>query len=370
MKTFILFFGFLLYAGISGAQSVETDALVKKLMDTAHVTGLCLGMIKNNQVVFVKAYGYKNKPKGLLNDTSTCFYGASLSKAVFAYLALQLVDEGKLDLDKPLYQYLPKPLPDYEQFKDLAGDERWKLITGRMCLDHTTGFPNLRQFNNNKLEIVFKPGTRYAYSGEGINLLQFAVEIITGKPLEELATTHIFKPFGMTRTSYIWQSRFESDFANGHIAKEDTLAKRRRGRANAAGSMETTIADYTRFMAAVMQGKGLSKKMRAEMLRPQIAINSRFQFPTFIPDTADNHGLAYGLGWGLLPTPNGQAFFKEGHDDGWVHFSMGLPAKKEAYVVMCNASSGESIFKELFEKLSGITIPWYWEHYTPYNAMN
>ena len=352
--------------------ATDIDGIVKKLMDTAGVNGLSIGIINNNKPVYVKAYGYKNRLQQLLNDTTTCFYAASLSKSLFAYIVMQLADKGLIDLDKPLYTYLPKPLPEYEDYKDLAGDERWKLITARDCLNHTTGFPNWRQFNphdNNKLEIFFTPGSRYAYSGEGIYLLQLVVETVTKKNLEKLAQENIFKPFAMKRTSYLWQPSFNSDYALGHDMNGDTLPKHKRKTANAAGSMETTAADYTRFMAAVMRGKRLSSKTWHQMLSPQIAINSKRQFPSLNNDTtADNRKiqLSYGLGWGLFTTPYGRAFFKEGHDDGWVNYVIGFPDKKIALVIMCNDSNGESIFKELVEKLTGVTIPWYWEGYTPY----
>jgi CubicO group peptidase (beta-lactamase class C family) len=350
------------------------DSIARKLMDTAGVNGLELGIINNNNISYVKSYGFKNRSKRTLNDTSTCFYAASLSKALFADIVMQLVDEGKIDLDKPLYLYLPRPLPEYENYKDLAGDDRWKLITARNCLDHTTGFPNWRYFNphdNKKLEIFFTPGTRYAYSGEGIYLLQLVVEVITGRHLEDIAQEKVFKPFGMKWTSYLWQPAFELDYANGHDMNGDTLAKNRRKKENAAGSMETTVADYTRFMAAVMQGKRLSAKSKKEMLSPQIAIVSKRQFPSLDTATsAENKkiGLSYGLGWGLFTSRYGKAFFKEGHDDGWVNYVIGFPDKKIALVILCNDANGESIFKELVEKIMDITIPWYWEGYTPYRA--
>ena len=348
------------------------DQIVKKLMDTADVAGLQLGIINDNKSVYLHSYGYKNKALGQLNDTSTCFYAASLAKPVFAYIVMQLVDEGIIDLDKPLYQYLPKPLPEYDNYKDLAGDDRWKLITACMCLDHTTGFPNWRELNphgNKKLEIFYTPGTRFAYSGEGICLLQFVVETITNKPLEVLARERVFKPLGMTRTDYVWQPAFENDYAVGHDMKGDTLHKRRRSKANAAGSMETTIADYTRFMAAIMQGEGISAKAKNEMLSPQIVINSKRQFPSLNTSTTNANkkiNLSYGLGWGLFTSAYGNAFFKEGHDDGWEHYVIGFPDEKIALVIMSNSSRGESIFKELVEKITGVTIPWYWEGYTPY----
>jgi len=345
------------------------DSLVKKLMNTGQVTGLELAIIDHNGIVYLNSYGYKNKAKQELNDTATCFYAASLAKSLFAFMVMQLVDEGKIDLDKPLYEYLPKPISEYENYKELAGDDQWKLITARNCLDHTTGFPNWRQLNphgNNKLEIFFKPGGRFAYSGEGIYLLQMVIETITGQTLEVLAREKTFQPFGMYRTSFLWQPAFETDYAVGHDRKEDTLHKRRSGSANAAGSMETTIADYVRFLLAVMQGKEISQKLWQEMFSPQIRINSKAQFPSLRTDTTNKNNniqLSYGLGWGLFNTPYGRAFFKEGHDDGWGHYAIGIPEKQFAVLIMSNSSNGESIFTKLVEKITGVTIPWKWEGY-------
>lgn len=357
----------------STISTAQIDALVKKLMDTAEVTGLCLGIINDNKPVYVKTYGFKNKEKGELIDTATNFYAASFSKSLFAFIVMHLVQEGSIDLDKPLYQYLPKPIPEYGNYKDLAGDDRWKLITARHCLSHTTGFPNWRQFNprdNRKLEIFFTPGERYAYSGEGLVLLQLVVETITKKTVEELAREKVFIPFNMTRTSYTWQPHFEVNYALGYNERGAALRKNKRTSANAAGSMETTIADYTRFISAVMEGKGLTAKSKKEMLRPQIQIFSKRQFPSLNSDTTSENKkiqLSYGLGWGLLNSPYGRAFFKEGHDDGWEHYNINFMDKKISIVLMTNSSNGESIFKEMLEKVIGDTYtPWQWEQYTPY----
>lgn len=159
------------------------NAIVKELMDKGDVVGLQIGIINDNKPVYVKSYGYKNKARGQMNDNGSSFYAASLAKPLFGYIVMQLVDEKVIDLDKPVYKYLPKPLPKYDNYKDLVGDDRWKLITPRMCLAHTTGFPNWREENDNKkLNIMFTPGTRYSYSGEGINLLQLVVETVTKTP--------------------------------------------------------------------------------------------------------------------------------------------------------------------------------------------
>ena len=353
--------------------SPQIDSLTQKLMVNAGVTGLCVGIINDNRVSYVKSYGYKNKSTNQSNDTATCFYAASLSKPVFAYLVMQLVDKGIIGLDTPLYKYLPKPLPEYQNYKDLSGDERWKLITARHCLSHTTGFPNWRQLNpkgTKKLEVFFTPGTRYAYSGEGLYLLQFVIETITNQKLEDLTEKKIFKPFGMTRTGFVWQNSFETNYASGHNHDEDSFSVTKRTEANAAGSMETTIADYTRFMASFMQGKGLSNLSKQAMLSPQISIFTKHQFPSLNNDTTSENKsiqLSYGLGWGLFKSAYGRAFFKEGHsDDGWQHYSVGFPDKKYAIIIMTNSLNGESIFKEYVEKMTGATIPWEWEGYNPY----
>ena len=351
------------------------DSIISRLMDAGEVTGLCAGIVNNNKVVYVKSYGFKNKSLQTKNDTATSFYAASLAKPLFAYLVMQLADEGKINLDTPLYKYLPKSLPEYDNYKDLAGDDRWKLITARNCLDHTTGFPNWRSINSNdnqKLEIFFTPGKRYAYSGEGLYLLQKVVETITGRQLEELAQEKIFKPFGMYQTSFLWQPAFENDYAVGHSMSEDTFPKYRNNEANAAGSMETTIGDYTRFITDVLEGKRLSEKGRREMFLPQIMIYSKHQFPSLDTTTTDenkNIQLSYGLGWGLFQSAYGKAFFKEGHGQGYQHYTIGFPDKKMAVVIMTNSDNGESIFKELTEKITGVVIPWEWEGYFPYRPV-
>lgn len=354
----------------------DIDKLITRLMKEAGVTGLNLGIINENKVMYVKSYGWKDKAKAELIDTSTIFYAASFSKAVFGYLVMQLVDEGKIDLDKPIHQYLDKPIPDYVDYKDLAGDDRWKLITARHCLSHTTGFPNWRFLNpkgNRKLEFFFAPGARYAYSGEGLVLLQLAIENATGRKLEDMMQEKVFKPIGMTRTSYVWHPVFDNNYATGYDGDENPVLIKKRNNANAAGSMVTTIADYCRFISAVMQGKGLTKKSKEEMIKSQVRINSVGQFPSLRTDTTsvnDNIQLSYGLGWGVLMSPYGQAFFKEGHDDGWEHYNINFSDKKTAIIIMTNSSNGESIFKEALEKIIGDTFtPWKWENYRPYRRV-
>ena len=357
----------------SAISSDEIESVVTRLMSAARVTGIAVAIINDSKIAYVKSFGFRNKEEQKPLIEQTIMYGASFTKAVFAYFVMQLVEEGVIDLDKPVYKYLEKPLPEYDKYKDLAGDDRYKLITARMLLSHTSGFPNWRWFNKDeKLDIKFTPGTKYSYSGEGINLLQFIIEIITKKEVGQMIEERIFKPFGMTRTNMIWEERFEDNYAIGYDEKEKPLGHKKRTSARAAGSMDTTISDYAKFMQAVIEGRGIKPQTKAMMLAPQIQIFSKHQFPTPSTETTDENRkiqLSYGLGWGLIHTPHGKAYFKEGHDDGWQNYGICFPDKKIAVVLMANSSNAESIFKELLDVLiKDVYTPWKWENYIPYNA--
>lgn len=362
----------------------EIDRKVAALMIGAKVEGLNLAILNNNRVAYIKSYGFRNKAQNALLDTATIVYGASLSKAVFGYLVMKLVEEKVLDLDKPLYQYLKKPIPEYEYFSDLKEDNRWKLITARMCLSHTTGLPNVRWFDprevNPKLDtlgvmkIYFQPGTKYAYSGEGFKLLQLVIEEITGKNIEVLAQEKIFRPFNMYRTGYTWHESFgDANVAVGHLNNGYIDQKKKRTVPVSGGSMVTTIADYARFIENVMQQKGMSEQMFALMFTPQIAIHSKIQFPPITTETTTENDaihLSYGLGWGLMNCEKyGKAFFKEGNGESWRNYNINFPEKGIAIIILTNSENGESVFEELINTSIGETcIPWKWQGYIPYRA--
>ena len=157
------------------------DAEIQRLMTAARVPGVQLALIQDGKVTYSHAYGYANVDKQQALRTDTIMYAASLTKAVFAYTVMQLVDEGVLTLDAPLPTLLKKSLPDYPKFADLKDDPRWQLLTPRMLLSHTSGLINWRYINeNNKLDFKYPPGSRYVYSGEGLNILQIVVEERTG----------------------------------------------------------------------------------------------------------------------------------------------------------------------------------------------
>lgn len=149
--------------------SVERiDDVATRMMTEAKVQGLAVAVINEGNVSFVRSWGRRNVEKNLPLETDTIMYGASLTKFAFAYMVMQLVDEGKLDLDRSVGNYLARPLPDYPFYAALSGDERWRRFTPRILLSHTSGLANFAFLEpDEKMRIHFDPGTRYAYSGEG-----------------------------------------------------------------------------------------------------------------------------------------------------------------------------------------------------------
>jgi CubicO group peptidase (beta-lactamase class C family) len=354
--------------------AAEIDATVTRLMRGAEVTGVGIAIFNNNRIVYLKAYGVRDKEKNLPLTPDSVMTSASLSKSAFASMVVQLVEESVLDWDKPVYQYLPKPLPEYPFYRDLASDPRCKQITLRMLLDHTSGFPNWRSFNDDhKLNFNFTPGSRFAYSGEGILLAQLVVETVTKKPINDVMRQHLFVPDDMTRTSMVWESRFESDYANGYDEYGRSLGPERRTTADAAGSMQTTLRDYANFLQAFLQGRNMKTATREQMLSPQIEILSKHEFPSLATETTTENQsirLGYGLGWGLYWTPYGRAFFKEGHDEGWRHYAVCFDKPGSGILIMTNSSNGEGIYKEPLETLLKNTYtPIEWEQFTPYNQL-
>lgn len=344
----------------------QIDTVVTSFMGAAHVTGAGIAIFNDGRVAYLKTYGVRNKEKHLALTPDSVMTAASLTKPAFATLVMQFVHEGIIDLDKPVYEYLSKPLPEYPSYEDLANDPRYKQITMRMLLDHTSGFPNWRRFTDDKkLRIYFSPGSRFAYSGEGIALAQMVVETITGKHVNELMNERIFQPLGMTRTSMVSEERFGNDHANGYDEQGNAPGPERRERGNAAGSMQTTLRDYARFVQAVLSGTILYTRERGYMLSPQIRIESKHEFPSLSTETTrENRAihLSYGLGWGLYWTPYGKAFFKEGHDEGWRHCVVCFDGLKAGMLIMTNSSNGEDIYSGLLEKILLDTFtPLQWE---------
>ena len=360
--------------------SNELDKKISDLMKAGSVSGMAVSVFNEGKPVYHKVFGYKNAGTKEPLQTNTNFYGASLSKVVFSVLVMKLVEEKIIDLDTPLQNYLSKPVYEYgkgsswnQDYTSLKDETLYKKITARHCLSHSSGFPNWRWDEpDQKLHVHFEPGSYYSYSGEGLCYLQFVIEKATGKLLNELMKEKLFGPLGMKYSSYTWQPEFEANYCLGHDKTQNPYPKDKDNAPRAASTLETTPDDYSKFTAAVIQKKILKPSTYDILFKQQLRLRTKFQMgPESWKDTSaeyDNIRLGYALGWGRLQTPFGFGVFKEGHGDGFQHYSILFPEKKMGITILTNSDNGESIFKALLEfAIKDVYTPWKWQRYTPYD---
>jgi len=356
------------------------DAEVSTILARTHANGMAVAVIDHGKVGYVNAYGIRNA-KGDPLTTDTVMYGASLTKAVFAYIVMQLVDQGKLKLDTPLKDDLDNPLPSYGPdpvfpdkygpYKDLAGDPRWEKITPRMCLTHSTGFSNFWFIEpDQKLHIHFDPGMHFSYSGEGMILLQLVIEHGRkaqglGLDVGDLAKTD-FDRLGMTRTSLVWFPGTDPNVAEGWNDQGQPQPHEKRSKVRVAGSMNTTISDLSKFAAALVSGDGLSPASRAEMTKPSLHITTAGLFPLFQPDlplSQQRKDLASGLGVTVFDGPQGHGFFKGGHDGQTANTLMCVEASQRCVLILSSDVRSEAGYVELVRFILGdIGEPYDWEY--------
>ncbi|NQX97555.1 MAG: beta-lactamase family protein [Flavobacteriales bacterium] len=307
----------------------ELDDFLQTQMDSLSIPGLSFAYLSDNKLVYSKNFGITNTETKKPVTDSTLFDAASISKTVFSFFTLQMVDKGLLNLETPLYKYLKNP--------DIAHDERYKKITARMALSHTTGFPNWRYLGNNgydpngKLRIEFEPGTQYQYSGEGFQYLAQVIAHILDTDLNGLQETikrELFSPLGMTQNSFVWNEYLEKHRADGHIDGSPNpgwSSSSKNPDFNSAASLQTNAVTYGKFLSALMSEKLLSKNNYKEMLKVQ---SSR-------PATTNRPDVNYGLGIIVDSTTYGtnyahsgdngsatsQFLFNKEHKSGYVFFT-------------------------------------------------
>lgn len=354
------------------------DAAVAQLMRDTGARGIAVAVVDDGRVAYVQAYGDRNAAGDPLTP-DTVMYGASLTKTVFAYATLQLVDQGAVDLDRPISAILPDLPSMYDEhiadfwsdWRGLADDARWRAITPRHSLTHSAGFANFYWDEpDGKIRIHFDPGTRYAYSGDGLMMLQFMLEEGLGRDVGRDLQTGVFDQLGMTNTSLKWRPAFASNLADGWTAEGAVEPHDERSKVRAAGSMDTTITDMGRFTAALIRGDGLSAASRSEMVRPQLPIVTATQFRTIqppLPPERRRADLSAGLGVVTFTGPQGPGFFKGGHNDSTGNTLVCLEHGRRCVVILSNDVRSEKGFGALVSLVLGETgVPYDWEYgFTP-----
>jgi CubicO group peptidase (beta-lactamase class C family) len=319
--------------GVLTAYDAQSPRVIDNFIETYQqyyrIPGVSLAVIKDGKVVYHKVYGVKNSiTREPVND-STLFEAASITKPVFAYAVQRLAERGIIDLDKPLYQYLP--------FKDIDYDERYKLITARHVITHRTGFPNWRE---GKLVIKFAPGTEFGYSGEGFQYLQAVVKEITGKSTEQTLKEEVLDPLDMHHTFFANNERLTRLVATGHfdnIPSSDPPPQY----PGMAFSMHTEALEFTHFMLQLLNQKGLSPATYTNML------SERSPYPLEPGEAARKYKVYMGESLEVRESPFGQVF---GHGGNNGDFRCQFEVYKDtrmAYVIFTNASTAYPLIEKV-----------------------
>ena len=312
----------------TGSIISELEILAPQLLEKGRVPGLQIALIRNGEIVWSKGFGVMSLESREPVTSETIFEAASLTKPFFAYAVMILVDEGVLDLDTPIIEYLPA-----EEIEKMLGHpldtegfrlDWFKTITARHVLSHSAGMPHGE--GGPTYPLFSEPGTEYKYSASGYFYLQKAVEHLKGQKLDSIMKEYVLDPLGMKHSSMVWQEPYEKTMANGHDAYGAPQAFRKRSEANAAASLYTTAHDYALFVCAVMRGDRLEETTAREMLSPMIDVDKEM-------------GLTWSLGFSLQTDANGTAFWQWGDYGIFRNYFFGFTCRFDEFVICPDALS-------------------------------
>jgi len=299
---------------------------IEKVMNKANIPGLSLVVLKKNKMNIFNL-GLSNNRSNKKITNKTVYLSASLSKPVFSFGVLKLVEDGRLDLDKPLVTYMDVNKIDGR----LKKDKRYKKITARMVLSHTSGLQN-----DGSNEILFDPGQKFLYSGDAFIYLQHVIEHITKMSINDYMLDKVFRPFGMDNSKFIYQTEYNNRVItpHDHLGKVMVWGKdvnplpSKIQNAYVAGSLFSTAEDYGKFLV----GLSKNKFVREHMVKEQIDINK---------------DIYWGLGVGGERVGKDRLIWHWGDNLYFRHFVLFDPINGNGFVLYTNSYNGLSIIDHL-----------------------
>ena len=325
------------------------DQFLRDQLDSLELPALSVAFISDGKIVYHRTLGV-TAIGGKKTNGKSLFEAASLSKPVFAWFVMKMVEEGKLDLDKPLHQYLT--------FPEIAHDERYKRITARMVLSHTTGFPNWRWYDKADPKLNIKDGDMYmmhdpgifSYSGEAYHYLGKVIAHVNGltlKNLDSLFQRKVAIPLGMKHSYFSWHDYIGKHKVTGY--KEGKVFEKRWPAAppeedstyfGSASTLHTTALSYAKFLIALMKNKGLKKESIEEMLKMQSTIPKESA-----PMWGEIKG--WGLGVAIEPTDHGNRYSHGGDNGGFQAGCLFYKEQNFGYVFFTNCDKSGGLYVRL-----------------------
>jgi CubicO group peptidase (beta-lactamase class C family) len=219
--------------GETGAQlDIRLAPFIEEVMEAYDLPGFAIGVVKHDEIVYARGFGYKNIDTKEPVTTATLFHMASISKPFVATAIMKLVEQGKIDLEAPVTTFLP-------YFK--LDDEHYTDITIQQMLSHVSGMPDVEdyqwgnpQYDEGALEryvrsltdkkMLFDPGKRYAYSNMAFECLGDVIAKISGMSFADYEKKYILDPSGMKESTFLKPEYLPENWASGHLRTIRTFA--------------------------------------------------------------------------------------------------------------------------------------------------
>ena len=354
------------------------DKLVEQGMRDQHVPGLAIGIVQDGRLVYARGFGRLalDRPGNPVTPR-TLFHMASVTKPFVATAIMQLVEQGKVDLDAPVTKYLP-------YFR--LSDPRYRSITVRQMLTHTSGMPDVEdygwdkpQYDDAALEryvrslegqkLLWDPGTRFAYSNMAFEVLGDVVAKVSGMTFEDYVAAHILQPLGMNSSTLLLKKADPALLAAGYTKSRSggkaelmPVAAYPYNRMHSPSSnLLSSVEDMSRWaMANLNRGELDGKRILQSstydiMWKP--AAEVEFCRPPGYTECrkAGNH---VGISW-FLEEKNGHLIVSHGGgDDGFITAFWIIPDRKFAFVMMTNSdSAGIPLLKQIQAEAVGLALP-------------
>jgi CubicO group peptidase (beta-lactamase class C family) len=358
------------------AQNVQTllaslDGLINDGLKKFEVPGMALAVVKGKEVIFAKGYGYRDVEKQLPVTPDTLFAIGSCSKAFTTFVLGTLVDEGKLDWDKPVRTYIP-----WFKVNEASVTER---LSVRDLVTHRSGLPrhDLVWYNNYDasreelvrrlphLELSADLRARFQYNNLMYVTAGYLTEVVTGKTWEAAVRERVFNPLSMTRTNFaVNESQKDADFAQPYAKRGDKVIKipfRPITNIGPAGSINSSVNEMAHWVSAHLNGgqyngkKVVTAATVNEMHLPHMA--------TGAPSTrADISSQDYGLGWFIDTYRGHRRVHHGGNIDGFSANTVLFPNDGYGIVVLTNLNGTplrELIVREIADRLFKLdSVPW------------
>lgn len=333
-------------------QSFDTE--INRMIKEVGIPAVSLAIIDQGKIIYFNTYGVKSLGSNTPAGNNSVFEACSLSKSFLVYAAYQLVDQGKLDLDKPIYQYLePGPMLDH--------DARYRLITPRMILSHSSGLEDWPNENNtHQMDIISQPGAKFNYSSLGYNYLAAAIETIVKEPYDTYMQRMVLTPLNLQNTYVKFKNdtigktvtTSPADFVTGHDNFGKEFGKWKNYESVASSGVSTTAKDYANLILNIFSAGKLSANSVNQILKPVVHTGSA------------NTPYYYGTGFEIIHTGTDTIIGHGGSNPGFKAQIFYSTTHKRGLVFLTNSDLGKIITSRVNEMTAGLDITDYYQQFS------